>query len=787
MSKYTATVKQDGDWWIGWAVLCLFAISAATASAQATSLRGHSLAEALHVLEGRGLRLIYSTDVVRPEMIVGIEPRSTEPRLILDELLREHHLHATNGPRGSLVIVRDAEKAATPVTKAKPAEMPVALESIVVTPSRFTIFTSEAEGHQFLSRDEVRTVPHIGDDVYRAFDRLPGITGLDVSARFNIRGGQEDETQVLMDGAEIYDPFHVRDLYRAFSTIDSEAIGAVDVLTGGFPLQYGGRMSGVIDMSSLKPEARRHTELGIGILNQRILTSGTFHGGSEYLLSFRRGYLHELLKLIDPNNKGINPSYYDLLGKMETALNDRTVVTADVFVSGDALKIREDGGQAHGSYSDRYAWVNLRNALSPKLFAQTVGSIGRIATHRAGDYGSSTSDDEGRLNDDHAFEFIALRNDSSWDASDRNVLKAGVSVKRLRARYDYDGHSLIRVSLLHVNEGIQRIDRTASARANGNDVAAYASDRVAVTPHLVVEAGARVDAQSYAPDGTHVAPRINASYALGAHATLRASWGRFYQAQGINELQVEDGVTTFLRAERADHRVLGAQYDFGRGYSARAEVYDKRFTNLRPRFENIFDRVVIFPELQADRLRIDAISAEARGGELLFRKTGTTVSGWISYARASAHDVLEGAPGIASALRVVVPRAWDQRDTVTFNVDYRLGTHWNFDLAGVHHSGWPTTPVNGILVHNEFHTVLGAYNSDRLPAYRRIDFRASHNIDTSRGGLSFFVELFNVFGIRNVSGVDGYSFNFDRGVIVGHRHTEVILGVVPSFGITYSF
>jgi len=769
-------------------LLVLMAVLGLVATTASAEMRGRSLAEALHILEGRGLQLIYSNDVVRPEMIVGIEPRSAEPRLMLDELLREHHLHATNGPRGSIVIVRDAEKETPRVAKAKPAEMPVALESIVVTPSRFTIFTSETEGHQFLSRDEVRTVPHIGDDVYRAFDRLPGITGLDVSARFNIRGGQEDETQVLMDGAEIYDPFHVRDLYRAFSTIDSEAIGAVDVLTGGFPLQYGGRMSGVIDISSLKPKARRHTELGIGILNQRILTSGTFHGGSsEYLLSFRRGYLHELLKLIDPNNKGINPRYYDLLGKIETTLNDRTVVTADVFVSCDALQIREDGGHAHGSYSDRYAWVNLRNALSPKLFAQTVSSIGRIATHRAGDYGSSTSDDQGRLNDDHAFDFIALRNDSSWDASDRNVLKAGVSVKRLRARYDYDGHSIIRASLLHFNDGIQMIDRTASARANGNDVAAYASDRIAVTPHLVVEAGARVDAQSYAPDGTHVAPRINASYALGAHATLRASWGRFYKAQGINELQVEDGVTAFLRAERADHRVLGGQYDFGRGYSARAEVYDKRFTNLRPRFENIFDRVVIFPELQADRLRIDAVSAEARGGEPLFRKTGTTVSGWISYAHDSAHDVLESAPGVAGVSRAVVPRAWDQRDTFTFNVDYRLGTHWNFDLAGVHHSGWPTTPVNGVFVNNVFHTMLGSYNSDRLPAYRRVDFRASHSIDTSRGGLSFFVELFNVFGIRNVSGVDGYSFNFDHGVIVGHRHTEVILGVVQSFGITYSF
>jgi hypothetical protein len=39
-----------------------------------------------------------------------------------------------------------------------------------------------------------------------------------------------------------------------------------------------------------------------------------------------------------------------------------------------------------------------------------------------------------------------------------------------------------------------------------------------------------------------------------------------------------------------------------------------------------------------------------------------------------------------------------------------------------------------------------------------------------------------------VSGVDGYSFNLDaHGVITGHRHHEVILGVVPSFGVTYAF
>jgi hypothetical protein len=748
---------------------------------------GRPLAEALRDLERKGLRLIYSNDVVRPEMIVGSDPRSSEPRRALDELLHEHHLRATNGPRGSIVIVRDGAKASSGepknIARSSTQQMPVALESIVVTPSHFTILTSEAEGHQFLSREEVRKVPHIGDDVYRAFDRLPGITGHEISARFNVRGGQEDEVEVVMDGAEIYDPFHVRDLFRAFSTIDSEAIGAVDVITGGFPLQYGGRLSGVIDISSLKPAARHHTEIGMGILNQRVLTTGTLrNGSSEYLLSFRRGYLHELLKLIDKDNKGINPSYYDLLGKTETTLNDRTVASADVFLSGDALKITDTEGHAHGSYSDRYAWINLRNALSPKLFTQTVVSVGRLASHRVGDYENSA--EAGMVNDDHAFAFAALRNDSSWDVSERNVVKAGFTAKRLTARYDYAGSAIIQASLLHFNNPPDTISRSERMDIDGSDLSVYAADRAAITPHFVIEAGLRADAQSYAPDSTHVAPRINASYALGAHATLRASWGRFYQAQGLNELQIEDGVTTFFPAERSDHALLGAEYDFGNGYSGRAEVYDKRFMQIRPRYENIFDRTVIYPELRADRLRIDAIRGSARGGELLLRRVGTPLSGWISLGRASARDILND--GLVSR---EVPRAWDQRNTATFNVDYRLGAKWNFDMAGVYHSGWPTTPVIGFVANGFFHTRLGAYNSERLSAYRRVDVRASYNIETSHGGLSFFVELFNVLGIRNVTSVNGYSFTGDNNgnITSSRRLTEAALGVVPSFGVTYSF
>lgn len=758
-------------------VVCLVA-----AAAQAR-YAGRPLAEALHDLESKGLRLIYSNDVVRPDMIVRAEPRAAEPRRILDELLREHRLRATDGPQGTIVIVRvGASAPGRPAAGAAAAtEMPVAIGEITVTPSRFTIYAAQPERRQFLSREEVRSIPHFSDDLYRALARVPGTAGQDVSARFNIRGGKEDEVEVLIDGAEIYDPFHVRDLFRAFSTIDSEAVGAVDVLTGGFPAQYGGRMSGVIDITSLTPSEPRHTEIGVSLLNTRLLSSGLFaKGRAEWLLSVRRGYLREMLKLVNNDeDETIDPNYYDLLGKVQTSINDRNVVSANVLFSRDTLSIHDPEGNARANYSDAYAWVNLRTALSPRLFTQNVASIGKTRSSRTGTLAQGTVD--AAVDDHRSFQSLSLKNDTTFDLSDRNVIKAGITAKQLRASYNYASDGVIFESLLHVNEPPIPVHQRASIRQSGSDVAVYAADRFALGTRLVIEAGLRADRQSYAPDGTHFSPRVNAVFALTPRAALRMAWGRFYQPQGVQELHVQDGETLFAPAERADHALAGIEIDLGRGVTARAEVYDKRFSDLRPRFANIFDAMVLFPEVHGDRIRIAPQRGSARGGELLLRKESASrnLGGWVSYARASVRDEIDGRE---------VPRSWDQRNTVTFNLSWHPGPLWNFAVAGVYHTGWPTTVVEGRFVDGVFHTALGPLYADRLPAYRRIDVRASRRIPTAHGGFSFFVELFNALGIDNVTSVTGYSFDVTAGQLSnGRRITESAIRVVPSFGITYEF
>lgn len=109
----------------------------------------------------------------------------------------------------------------------------VKLSEVVVAPSTFSIFKQPNGSVNYLDRDSIRNTPHLSDDVYRALTTLPGVSGDDVSASFNLRGGQYREIAVSLDGMELYEPFHIKDFSGVFSVIDSEIIGGLELVSSG--------------------------------------------------------------------------------------------------------------------------------------------------------------------------------------------------------------------------------------------------------------------------------------------------------------------------------------------------------------------------------------------------------------------------------------------------------------------------------------------------------------------------------------------------------------------------
>ncbi len=172
----------------------------------------------------------------------------------------------------------------------------VSLNEIVVTPGSFSIMRDEPVTQQALSREDIQSLPHFGEDIYRAIKRLPGIASNDYSARFTVRGGEHNEVLVLLDGLELYEPFHLKDIYGgAFSIVDVQAIGGVTLMTGGFPAEFGNRLSGVFNLASVSPQSSgSRTAVGLSLMNARAMSEGKFAGDrGQWLVSARRGTLSE--------------------------------------------------------------------------------------------------------------------------------------------------------------------------------------------------------------------------------------------------------------------------------------------------------------------------------------------------------------------------------------------------------------------------------------------------------------------------------------------------------------
>lgn len=749
----------------------------AATAAGAGEFEGLSLEEAIRRLEARGPSIVYSTDLVRPEYRVLAEPTGSEPADVLREMLRPHGLDVASGPAGSLMVVRAPARA-----KSGPAEITggdTPLTEIVVTASRYRLELGPLQGARSITAQDLELLPELADDPVRAVSRLPGVARQDFSSKPIIRGGVPDETLVRFDGLRLYDPYHLKDFQSLTSAIDANIVEGMTVYTAAFPVIYGDRMSGVMDILPVRPGAAFGGRIAASVFNLSALLGGPLDGGKgDWIAAVRRGNLDLVLDAVNPDLG--RPSYADAYARVGYQVGDALRVSANLLVSDDDVTLfdSDQEEQATAEYRDEYYWLNLDAGNDEEAGARIQLAHSRLASERRG-----TADlpgvGSGRLDDRRHFTIDTLAAEGWWSYGDRSRIDAGAEWRSAAGRYEYSDQASF--DLLFVTPGAPSEPtrtRSISERPSGDHFAAYVNWRFDLADSLVADLGLRWDKETLSPGGSdRLGPRLGLLWQAAATTRVRAGWGQFFQAQNINELQASDGDTRFHPGQHADHWVVSVEQQLARGFELRLEGFRKEYDHLRPRYENMLNPLVVLPELKPDRVVIAPESARADGVEASVNYANGPLATWLNYSWGRVRDRIHGEH---------VSRSWDQEHAIGAGVNYR-GEAWDLSVAGTWRSGWPRTAVS-LETLEPFPLVrTGPRNAGRLGDYLRLDLRIARRFDFGTDHrLSVFLEVSNLTNRRSDCCVE-YQLEDEDAAPYLDVATVDSLPLVPSVGFVWSF
>jgi hypothetical protein len=176
-------------------------------------------------------------------------------------------------------------------------------------------------GKSTVSAKLIKRMPGLAEaDVIRSIQALPGVVASsDFSTKIYVRGGGSDQNLILLDRAVVYSPVH---FFGLFSTFLVEGIDDITFYKGGFPPEYGNRLSSVLDIKSRKGGKDtvdtwvKGSSVKISTFASQAHTEGR-RGPFRWLLAGRRTYIDQMLaflRAIDATELDLPYSFYDLQG-----------------------------------------------------------------------------------------------------------------------------------------------------------------------------------------------------------------------------------------------------------------------------------------------------------------------------------------------------------------------------------------------------------------------------------------------------------------------------------------
>jgi hypothetical protein len=650
-------------------------------------------------------------------------------------------------------------------------------------------------GVEHLSIREAKLLPALfGEvDILKTLQLKPGVqSGGEGSSGLFVRGGSADQNLVLVDNVLVYNPNH---LFGLFSVFNSDAVQSVDLYKAGFPAQFGGRLSSVVDVKLREGDREKFvTTGGIGLISSRLSFEGPIQKGKgSFIVSGRRTYFDVFTRALNRANAGKEdwrpiPDYYfyDFNAKANYTLGEKDQLFFTGYLGRDIFGFTSPNGfQANFTWGNTLGALRWQHVFSPKLTVNTTASatsykynLGNSIDQFSFDLGSTILD-------------YNLRTDFDYLASDRHTLKFGASLT----------HHQFGVGRLQRSSQDNSVNFGSDVNYTGQEGALYATDNIKVTDKLQAELGLRATGFQSSPNRFGgLEPRASARYSLSDNISLKGSYALMYQYVHLVSNSGASLPTDIwypsrlsVKPERSQQVSTGASFLLGDGkFLLTDEVYYKWASNQI----DFKDGAQIFANNDLDSQFLFG-RGWAYGNELyLEKKTGKT-TGWIGYTLAWTKRNFPpqlGTTGINNG-QDFYPN-YDRRHNINVVVMHELNPRITFTASFVYTSGAPTTlPFGRFALQDIYQGGIQAVpvypdrNSYRMIPYHRLDLGMVYKLSPSRigGQRDLTFSIYNAYNRRNA-----YFIYFEQtrdkatDKVTGYRAQQVSLfPFIPS--VTYNF
>jgi CarboxypepD_reg-like domain/TonB-dependent Receptor Plug Domain len=660
------------------------------------------------------------------------------------------------------------------------AEAAKNLETVEVSAKKEIARTTAQVSKITVTQKQIKTLPSTGGapDIAQYLPVLAGvISSGDQGGQIYIRGGSPVQNKILLDGMTIYNPFHSIGFFSVFET---ETIRSVDVLTGGFNAQYGGRISAIVDLKTREGNKKRFSGLVSGspfqakaLIEGPLLKLKNDNGTSiSFMLTGKKSLLPETSKTLykyagrDSAN-GLPFDYSDYYGKVSLVAANGSKLNVFGFNFQDGVNYTNI---ADLSWKNKGYGANF--SLIPTGLKMIVG--GNLAFSQY-NISLQEKDPTPRLSGVNSFnaglDFTIFGNNSE--------LKYGVDISGFSTDLAFTSP----------------LGFTYKQNENTTELAGFINYRKTFK-RLVIEPSLRV--QSYTALGeTTFEPRFAAKLNATDHFRFKFSGG-LYSQNLISTVSEKDIVNLFVgfisgpeeqffkpgtnevvttRLQKAVHIIGGFEIDVNKYLELNVEAYNKNFTQLID--INRFKTKFTDPNYISETGKAYGVDMTAK-----YERGGLYVWATFSHAYVNRYDGTQ-----------TYPTNFDRRNNINLLTSYAFGEKksWEFAARWNYGSGFPFTLTQGfysnfnykdgvstdVLTGNPDLGVIysSKRNSGRLPDYHRMDISLKKMISfTKYVKMEVVASATNVYDRKNI-------FYFDR---VRFQRVDQ-LPILPSLAATLHF